>query len=194
MPEAASPPVVLPVTEDQDLPRAISVSSLLAVPTANPPLIVPRKQNPADQMTDHLQRCMKSVQELAMTISCALATLQGHEKTGSSDIHGSYARLSIAMAQLPTHVHCDQCKQSVLWSHFDPTRSGIGRSEACKCKTPTPPHLRDSCGNPASAMAYHGGCDIGRSRSEPLMMSHLRAQLLHRASQGYELDHTAVAG
>ena len=108
--------------------------SLLAMPPVNLPPIAPRKEDPSDRTADHLRRCMKSVQELALTISCALDTLRGHEKTGSSDIHGTYAELRRAMAQLPRHVQCDQCKQSVAWSDFEPARSGIGQSRACKCR------------------------------------------------------------
>lgn len=114
-PKARRPPIVSPVTYGQGTAGAMPVTMLFAMPSVKLPTIMSRNQHPSDQMTDHLQRCMKSVQELALTIGCALDTLQGREKIGSSDIHGSYEKLSLAMAQRPTHIQCDQCKQSVAW-------------------------------------------------------------------------------
>lgn len=154
-PKARSPPIVSPVTYGQGTAGAMPVTMLFAMPPVKLPPISPRNQHPSNQMTDHLQRCMKSVQELAITISCALNTLQGREKIGSSDVHGSYEKLSLAMAQLPTHVQCDQCKQSVAWSHFQPARSGI----ECKClgQIPPPPPPREPCSNPMDTRASKWG-------------------------------------
>jgi hypothetical protein len=101
------------------------------------------------------------------------------------------------MAQLPTHVDCDQCKQNVAWSHFEPARSGIGQSGACKCRSQTPLQFKDPCGSLMDTMACKRDDDTMFMTEESIMMSHYRAQSLLRASQGevrHELDHTAMAG
>ena len=150
VPQAKGPCVDQPVVPDQGAIRDIHATSLIAMPPNILPPIISRQLAPSGDMSVHLQRCMKSVQDLAMTISCALDALQGREKTGSSDIHGSYASLKDTMNQLPNTVQCDHCKQSVAWSHFEPVRSGVELSGPCKCVGQTVPPLAESCSAPIS--------------------------------------------
>ena len=167
--------------------RAMFEISLIAMPFINLPPIGSPKQNTSDRMTDRLQHCMKAVHELALTISCALETLHGHEKTGSSDIHGSYEKLSNEMACISTHVQCDQCKQNVAWSHFEPARSGIGQHGACKCRNPTPPP-------PEKLEGYYCLRDTNKHIFDAEEETYV-SQSLETASQnggGRELGNTAV--
>lgn len=189
----AAPPVI---DSQGVVSKAIPFTSLIAMPSVSLPPIVPRKENSSDRMTEQLQRCMESVQELALTISCALNTLQGHVKTGSSDIHGSYVKLNTAMAQLPIHIQCNQCKHSVAWSHLEPARHGIGQSGACECGSQTPPQLKDSHGVLTGTLACDGGYDFGVMDAESMMMAHDWEHSLIGASQNevrHELDKTAGA-
>lgn len=86
-----------------------------------------------DVVGDDLQRCMLSVQELVESIKSALSVWQGNEKIHGSDIFGSYAKVTAAIASLPTEMQCLQCSGRVRWSEFDPPRSVEGRCGACVC-------------------------------------------------------------
>lgn len=86
-----------------------------------------------DSVTDHLQRCMDNVEELGKTIACAISVWHGHEKTGDSDVNGSYTKVTAALGQLSTGLQCVRCLGSVSWSDFDPTRSASGGCGTCQC-------------------------------------------------------------
>ena len=150
MPQAQDPHVDLSAVPVQKATRDMHATLLMAMPPNTLPPITPRQLVPSGDMSDHLQRCMKSVQDLAMTISCALDALQGREKTGSSDIHGSYASLKATMDQLPATVQCDHYKQSVAWSHLEPIGYGVGPSGPCNCVGQTVPPLAEPCSAPMS--------------------------------------------
>ena len=121
------------------------LASLLAMPPADLLPIVPQTQSPSNGMTNHLQRCMDSVQELALSISCALDALHGREKTGSSDIHGSYAKLVADVQQLTSKVQCIHCKRTVAWSHLEPIKPGLGQAGACICMRVATPSTWEPC-------------------------------------------------
>jgi len=131
--KAMSPPVASLGTDSQGPSRLMPVTSLLAMPSANLPPIVSRTQGHSDGVTKHLQRCLGPVQELALSISCALDALHEREKTGSSDIHGSYAKLVADVQQLTSNVQCIHCKRRVAWSHLEPIKPSPGQAGACIC-------------------------------------------------------------
>jgi len=140
-----SPPVASLVTDSQATSRAMPITSLLVMPPANLPPTVPRAQSRSNGMTNHLQRCLSSVQELALSISCALDALHGREKTGSSDIHGSYAKLVADVQQLTSNVQCIHCKRRVAWSHLEPIKPGPGQGGACICMRVATPSTWEPC-------------------------------------------------
>jgi CRP-like cAMP-binding protein len=145
VPKATTPPAASTITDGRGISRALPVTSLIAMPSVNLPPIVPRKQNPSDRVADHLQRCMQSVQELATTISCALDALHGREKTGNSDIHGSYAKLVADVQKLTSKVQCVHCKRRVAWPHLEPIKSDPGQAGACICMRVASPSTWEPC-------------------------------------------------
>ena len=144
-PKVRSPSCLSPAMAGRGTSRAAPVTSLFAMSPTNLPQIVPRKPVPSDRLDDHLQRCMRSVQDLAQTVTCALAALQGREKTGSSDIHASYARLVADIHQLPPKVQCVHCKRSVTWFHLDPPKLDSGQVGACVCMRRASPSIWEPC-------------------------------------------------
>jgi hypothetical protein len=105
----------------------------------------PQKSTGSDSTHDHLQRCMDSVQELAKTIACAMSAWHGQEKTGSSDIHGSHAKLVAELGKLPNELQCKQCFGRVLWTHFDLTKAASKCLGTCTCVSQTSPSLWRPC-------------------------------------------------
>jgi hypothetical protein len=105
----------------------------------------PQKSTGSDSTHDRLQRCMDSVQELAKTIACAMSAWQGQEKTGSSDIHGSHAKLVAELGKLPKELQCKQCFGRVLWTHFDLTKAASKCLGTCTCVSQTSPSLWRPC-------------------------------------------------
>jgi hypothetical protein len=166
VPQAKAPCVDQPVVPDQGAIRDIHATSLIATPPNILPPIIPRQSAHSRGTTDHLQRCIKSVQDLATTISCALDALQGREKTGSSDINGSYASLKATMDKLPAYVQCDHCKKSVAWSHFKPSRFGVGQSGSCKCPDQV---YYDACRDPGGDYALEESKDYALMSKDPCM-------------------------
>lgn len=129
-------PSTLPATA-QDSVKAANWSDPLLIAVSIPPHIQDseadsKQQKPPDHIGDHLRRCMDSVQELAKTITCAIKAWDGHSKEGSSDVHGSYAKVVANLKQLPPHVQCCGCAGQFPWAEFDPSRdvNGLG---SCIC-------------------------------------------------------------
>ena len=116
------------LSPDTQLPSLTSFPTYLQ---AN--LAVPQASNPPDQTHDHLQRCLDSVQEPARAISSAISAWQGHGRTGSSDIHGSHARLALELAKLPRELECKMCSGRVPWSDFDLVEAASGSLGTCVC-------------------------------------------------------------
>jgi hypothetical protein len=59
---------------------------------------------PPDPTSDHLQRCMDSVQELAKTIACAIDKWHGSGLLDGFDIHGTYRTYKSALHNPPSRV------------------------------------------------------------------------------------------
>lgn len=110
---------------------AVSTSVINDPPKTSP--VKRQKRRSTDSTHDHLQRCMDSVQELANTIACAMSAWQGHEKNGSSDIHGSHAKLIADISELPTDLECETCRGRVSWSHFDLVKAASECLGTCTC-------------------------------------------------------------
>ena len=92
-----------------------------------------QKSTGSDSTRDHLQRCMGSVQELAKTIASAMSVWQGHEKTGSTDIHGSHTKLIAELGKLPVELECKQCHGRVPWAEFDLSKATSTCLGTCTC-------------------------------------------------------------
>lgn len=117
-----------------------------AVPGPPKPGPVRHQESTGSDFThDHLQRCMGSVQELAKTIACAMSAWQGQEKTGSSDIHGSHAKLIAELGKLPVELECKQCSGRVPWAHFDLAKAASTCLGTCTCVSQTSPSLWRPC-------------------------------------------------
>ena len=104
---------------------------------------------PYDPTSDHLQRCMDSVKELAKTISCAMDQWHGHGLLGCADIHGSFARISANLEQLPADVECIRCTRRTYKSnlHSSPGRASL--PSTCTCDLdPEPAKRRRTSGTP----------------------------------------------
>lgn len=192
VPRVESSPVHTPALRTKEASRDLHFRSLIAVPPVNLPPTIPRHPVPSVDMADHLQRCMKSVQELAQTIGCALDALNGHEKPGSSDIQGSYARLVAAMDQLPAHTQCYQCTRNVAWSDLEPERSGVNQPAACKCSSQMAPPLWKPCGSPTREVK--GGHNDLKAQGPVMESSRTSVQSLDEGPQnqaGHEPNLTA---
>jgi hypothetical protein len=156
--------------------KEIHVNSLIAMPPTNLPPIIRRRPVPAPQMADHLLLCMKSVQELATTITSALEALHGQEKTGSSDVHGSYAKLSANLDRLPAGVQCVHCARSVTWLRLEPIQPDLAQVGACICMCQSSPSNWKPCDSPMDEV------DIKRV-GFPLAGTRPFGQALERGSQ-----------
>ncbi|KAM0722720.1 hypothetical protein Q7P37_002161 [Cladosporium fusiforme] len=88
-----------------------------------------------DQVGDQLQRCMEAVQELANSISSAMGAWQGQVKPGSSDIHGSFAKVMTHLNQLPQRLQCSSCLRCVTWSELNSIGSVTDPAKTCTCFT-----------------------------------------------------------
>lgn len=119
----------------------LHLTSFIAMPAGNSVPTRPQQPEPYVKATDHLQRCMKSVQELAKTISCALNALHGHKKIGSSDVHGSYAKLAANLDQLSRNVQCVHCQREIALSHFEPAKDHFAQAGVCVCVSQSSPLL-----------------------------------------------------
>ena len=201
--KATSPPVASLTTDNQGTSRAMPVTSLLAMPPADLLPIVPQTQSPSNGMTNHLQRCINSVQELALSISCALDALHGREKTGSSDIHGSYAKVVAEVQQLTSKVQCIHCKRTVAWSHLEPIKPGLGQAGACICMRvatpstwepchdqllPAPNHLNTSTSQPKFQIPCHEPPQLGQMVTSNGMGPPIRDDPIYNAVIDISMD------
>jgi hypothetical protein len=118
------------------------------MPPLNLPPVIRRRPVPTPQVADHLLLCMKSVQELATTITSALEALHGQEKTGSSDVHGSYAKLSANLDRLSAGVQCIHCARSVAWPRLEPIQPDLAQVGACTCMCQSSPSNWKPCDSP----------------------------------------------
>jgi hypothetical protein len=152
----------------QGNPKDQHVASLIAMPSVSLPSVVRRRPIPPTPVADHLLLCMKSVQELATAITSALEALHGQDKTGSSDVHGSYAKLSANLQRLPQRVQCVHCTRSVAWQHIEPIQPDLTQLGACICMRQSSPSIWKPCDIPA---------DKGESErgSAPLSTTKVRA-------------------
>lgn len=83
-------------------------------------------------MTDHLKRCMDSVQELAKTIAGAMDAWHG--KTGENlDVHGSFSKLATQVSTLPKDLQCVHCSRTVSWDGFKLPKLEPGAAGTCIC-------------------------------------------------------------
>jgi hypothetical protein len=107
-----------------------------------------RHQKPehSNSTHDRLQRCMDAVQDLTKTIACAMSVWQGQEKTGSSDIHDSHARLIAELGMLPVQLECKQCFGHVSWADLDLARAASTCLGTCTCVSQTSSSLWRPCG------------------------------------------------
>jgi hypothetical protein len=118
------------------------------MPPLNLPPVIRRRPVPTPQVADHLLLCMKSVQELATTITSALEALHGQEKTGSSDVHGSYAKLSANLDRLSAGVQCVHCARRVAWPRLEPIQPDLAQVGACICMCQSSPSNWKPCDSP----------------------------------------------
>lgn len=88
-----------------------------------------------DPMIDVLHRCMGTVKELAMSISSAIDAWQGKTKFGSSDVHGTLARVTAQFGELPQRLMCTTCMRRPTWSDLGPAGGVIDSNDACACLT-----------------------------------------------------------
>jgi hypothetical protein len=111
---------------------------------------------PSDKTTDHLQKCMESVQELAKTIAYAMDNWHGRGLLECSDIHGLYAKVSANLEQLPSNVECTRCTRRTYKSALhNNTRSRASLlSSTCTCDAnPEPAKRRRTSGTPQHVVA-----------------------------------------
>ena len=167
--KATSAPVASLTTDNQGTSRAMPLASLLAMSPADLLPVVPQTQSPSNGMTNHLQRCMNSVQELALSISCALDALHGREKTGSSDIHGSYAKVVAEVQQLTSKVQCIHCKRTVAWSHLGPIKPGPVQAGACICMRVATPSTWQPCHDQILPAPNHLNTSNPRPTYDPVL-------------------------
>jgi hypothetical protein len=89
---------------------------------------------PPDPTSDHLQRCMDSVQELAKTITCAIDKWHGSGLLDVFDIHGTYAKVSAYLEQLPADVECMRCTRRTYKSALHNNASSrVSLPATCTC-------------------------------------------------------------
>lgn len=167
--KATSAPVTSLTTDNQGTSRAMPLASLLAMPPADLLPIVSQTRSPSNGMTNHLQRCMDSVQELALSISCALDALHGREKRGSSDIHGSYAKLVADVQQLTSKVQCIHCKRTVAWSHLEPIKPGPVQAGACICMRVATPSTWKPCHDQLLPASNHLDTSTPQPTHDPVL-------------------------
>jgi hypothetical protein len=111
---------------------------------------------PSDKTTDHLQKCMDSVKELAKTIAYAMDNWHGRGLLECSDIHGLYAKVSANLEQLPSNVECTRCTRRTYKSALhNNTRSRASLlSSTCTCDAnPEPAKRRRTSGTPQHVVA-----------------------------------------
>jgi hypothetical protein len=98
---------------------------------------------PPDPTSDHLQRCMDSVQELAKTIACAIDKWHGSGLLDGFDIHGTYAKVSAHLEQLPPDVECMRCTRRTYKSALQNSApSRVSLSGTCTCDADSEPVKR----------------------------------------------------
>ena len=146
----------------------------------------PTTSNPT---SDHLQRCMDSVQELAKSIARAMDEWHGHGLLGCSEIHDSYARVLTHIQQLPTEVECTRCTRRAYKSNLRRFPSRVDLPSTCTCdldpelaakrRRPLPPlilptqteppklSLAIETTNPPAACSSYSCMDIREVSSEP---------------------------
>lgn len=107
----------------------IAFTAMAPVSTIRP---VNQEPAPLDPMTDHLKRCMDSVQELAKTIAGAMDAWHG-KTDDSSDVHGSFSRLATQVSNLPKELQCVHCSRVVTWSGFKRPKLEPGAAGICIC-------------------------------------------------------------
>jgi hypothetical protein len=110
---------------------------------------------PPDPTSDHLQRCMDSVQELAKTIACAIDKWHGSGLLDGYDIHGTYAKVSAHLEQLPADVECMRCTRRTYKSALhNNTPSRVSLSGTCTCDADSEPaKRRRTSGTPPHKLA-----------------------------------------
>ena len=119
---------------------------------------------PSDPTSDHLQRCMDSVQELAKTIACAMNKWHGHGLLGCSDIHGSYAKLFANLEQLPADVECTRCTRRTYKSAHHNSSSRVSSLTTCICDlNPEPAKRQRTSGKPNKVVITGPGVPFGHN-------------------------------
>jgi hypothetical protein len=111
---------------------------------------------PSDKTTDHLQKCMESVQELAKTIACAMDNWHGRGLLECSDIHELYAKVSANLEQLPSNVECTRCTRRTYKSalHNNTSSRASLLSSTCTCDAnPEPAKRRRTSSTPQHVVA-----------------------------------------
>jgi hypothetical protein len=92
---------------------------------------------------------MYSVQELARTIACAIDTWHGRGLLECSDIHGTYAKVSANLEQLPANAECMRCIRRTYKSTIHNPPSRVGVPGTCTCDLdPEPAKRRRTSGVP----------------------------------------------
>lgn len=144
---------------------------------------------PSDPTSDHLQRCMDSVQELAKSIARAMDEWHSHGLLGCSEVHDSYARVLTHVQQLPTDIECTRCTRRAYKSNLRRSPNRVEFPSTCTCDIdpelaakrrrplpplvlPTqtePPKLSLAVGtkNPPAAYSSYSRMDIREVSSEP---------------------------
>jgi hypothetical protein len=131
-------------------PQSMLFSTFASVSLSN----VSVQPTPPDPTSGHLQRCMDSVQELAKTIACAMGKWQGHGLLDCLDVHGSYAKVSANIEQLPADVECMRCMRRAYKSTLHSSPSRVSLSSICTCNLdPEPGKRRRTSGTPHDAQA-----------------------------------------
>jgi hypothetical protein len=127
---------------------------------------------PPDPTSDHLQRCMDSVQELAKTIACAIDKWHGSGLLDGFDIHGTYAKVSAHLEQLPADVECMRCTRRTYKSalHNPPSRVS-SLSSACTCDANSEPAKRRRTSGAPHELAV-------TDQTKPLTAEHNHAPLI----------------
>jgi hypothetical protein len=127
---------------------------------------------PSCTTSDHLQRCMDSVQELAKTIAFAMDGWHGRGLLACSDIHGLYAKVSANLEQLPTDVECMRCTRRTYKSalHNPPSRVS-SLSSACTCDANSEPAKRRRTSGAPHELAV-------TDQTKPLTAEHNHAPLI----------------
>ena len=120
-------------------------NAFVSVPFGNTTVQPP----PSTPTSDHLQRCMDSVQELSKTIACAMDQWHGRGLLGCSDIHDSYAKVSANLEQLPVDIECMRCTRRIYKSNLHRSPSRVSLYSTCVCDlNPEPAKRRRVSGAP----------------------------------------------